>query len=179
MGRMWNKVSFFKRVKAGLKSVFSSLWLVALPKLNNAIYHLSQAGWVVVDGFMPPQSKWSRPEFEDKIGLGSCLPREKFEEYGRENHIGARAWHDEPTDRLWSLRPPIFPSESQRWSVVSHLTIAVVGSRTEQPSGFCPEILWVAAHVQQVALSYSSAEVQSAYSIAYRARIDLFSPSYE
>ena len=47
------------------------------------------------------------PPFKTKEELGTCLSGEQFEKYGRDNHLGARAWHDQPIDQIRPLWPPV------------------------------------------------------------------------
>ena len=48
---------------------------------------------------------------------GVCLPQEQFKEYSRDNHIGARALHDQPTDQVGLLWLPVSPCKG--WSRVT------------------------------------------------------------
>ena len=33
-------------------------------------------------------------QLEDEISFNTCLPQEQFEEYIRDKHVSARAWHN-------------------------------------------------------------------------------------
>ena len=70
---------------------------------------------------------------------------------------------------------PVRPSKGQS-DVLQATDHSVTRSMTAQPLGFCPSVLRVATHAQQVASlgeggSYPSAEVQSVYSTAPADRV--------
>ena len=63
-----------------------------------------------LNGFKYPYLRAIDPQplqLLDKIGLGTCLSQEQFEEYDRDSQIGASSWHDQPIDWIGPLRPPI------------------------------------------------------------------------
>ena len=79
----------------------------------------------------------------------------------------ARAWQDQPIDRIGPIRPPVRPSKDQI-GVLQAIHHSVTESMTAHPPEIHPSVLWVATHGQQVASlgegSYPSTEVLSAYS---------------
>ena len=84
-------------------------------------------------------------------------------------HIGARVWHDQPTDWIGPIRQLVRPSKGQN-SVLQDIDHCVTGSMTAQPPRPRPSILR-GRHPPPtggliVVGSYPSAEVQSAYSTA-------------
>ena len=99
--------------------------------------------------------------------MGTCKCR--FKSTVGIKYIGARAWHDQPIDRIGPIRPPVRPSKGQS-GVLQAIDHSVAGSMTAQPPGIRPSALRITTHGQQVASlgggSYPSAEVQTAYSTA-------------
>ena len=81
-------------------------------------------------------------------------------------YIGARAWHDQPIDRIWP-NPNARQTKGQS-SVLQAIDHSVAGSMTAQPPRIRPSVLRIATHDQQVGswFFYPFAEVQSAYSTA-------------
>ena len=100
--------------------------------------------------------------------MGTCC-KYKFKSTVRIKHIGARARHDLPIDRIEPIQLPVRPSKCLS-SVLQAIDHSVAGSMTAQLPGFRPSALRVATHGQRVASmvegSYPSTEVQSAYSTA-------------
>ena len=73
-----------------------------------------------------------------------------------------------------SIQLPVRPSKGQS-DVLQAIDHSVAGSMTAQRAGFRPNVLRVTIYSQQVAslwVSYSSAEVQSAYSTAPADRVE-------
>ena len=87
-----------------------------------------------------------RLESLDKIRLGARLPQEQFEEYDRDSHIGSKAWHDQPIDRIGPLRLLFLAHLGPKWSAASHVKTSVSGSRTAQTPGSLPQVLLVATY---------------------------------
>ena len=47
----------------------------------------------------------------DKKRSYNCLPQDQFKENDRDNHIGARTWHNQPVDLVGSLWLPVLHSK--------------------------------------------------------------------
>ena len=116
-----------------------------------------------IDPQPPPSSTY-------KKGLG-IVPQMQIDLYIREKNMQMLV-HDKTSRLIGSgpIRPTVRPSKGQS-SVLQAIDHSVVGSMTAQPPGSRPSALRVAAHGQQAAPlvgggSYTSAEVQSAYSTA-------------
>ena len=69
--------------------------------------------------------------------------------FGRKKHTYARAWQEQPINRIGPIWPPIRPSKG-RSGVLQIIAHSVTGSMTAQPTGFHSNAWRVATHSQQV-----------------------------
>ena len=85
--------------------------------------------------------------FKDKIVeyYFFFLLLEQFEDYGRNNHTGARAWNDQLIRSGLCERPPSLVLE--KFGFASHVTVSHGESRTAQPLGYRPRVIRVATHI--------------------------------
>ena len=79
---------------------YSYLTLIILFNINHLLAHSLNGFKYYYLSVIDPQLLSTN---YDKIGLSTCLPQERFEEYGWDNHIGARAWYDQSIDRIRPL----------------------------------------------------------------------------
>ena len=100
------------------------------------------------------------------------LSLKQFEEYGRNNHIGARAWNDLPIHRIRSLHPPVQPNKAISGVLQVTCPYWLPGHQDPVPKHYGSRTTANRLSCYGVGV-YSSAEVLSAYytALADRAKI--------